>query len=95
MFTIYIGLNESGLAQHCFLKSLKLQRSAMAYTNLGLLYYRHHNLDMANKAFSNAQQTDPTYSLAWLGQVSFSALLQNQNDQCFGWFLFIRLSLLS
>ena len=48
---------------------MQLQRSAMAYTNLGFLYYRHDNLQGANKAFSNAQQTDPMYSLAWLGQV--------------------------
>ena len=66
---ISLELNESGLAQHCFLKSLQLQRSALAYTNLGFLYYRHDNLQCANAAFSNAQQTDPVYSLAWIGQV--------------------------
>ena len=67
--TFSLELNESGLAQHCFLKSLQLQRSALAYTNLGVLYYRHDNLQCANAAFSNAQQTDPMYSLAWIGQV--------------------------
>ncbi|CAF3398891.1 unnamed protein product [Rotaria socialis] len=62
------AMNESGLAQHCFFKSLQLQRSAVVYTNLGFLYYRHENIDLANKAFSKAQQTDPTHSLAWIGQ---------------------------
>jgi tetratricopeptide (TPR) repeat protein len=61
-------LNESGFAQHCFFKSLQLQRTAVGYTNLGFLYYRHENMQLANKAFSNAQQTDPMYSLAWIGQ---------------------------
>ncbi|CAF3843790.1 unnamed protein product [Adineta steineri] len=61
-------VNESGFAQHCFFKSLQLQRSAIAYTNLGFLYYRHENINLSNKAFSNAQQTDPMYSLAWIGQ---------------------------
>lgn len=62
-------LKESGFAQHCFFKSLQRQRTAVVYTNLGFLYYRHDNIGMANKAFSNAQQTDPMYSLAWIGQV--------------------------
>ncbi|CAF0802751.1 unnamed protein product [Rotaria sordida] len=62
------ALNESGFAQHCFFKSLQLQRSAIVYTNLGFLYYRHENIELANKAFSKAQQTDPMYSLAWIGQ---------------------------
>ncbi|CAF5218904.1 unnamed protein product, partial [Rotaria magnacalcarata] len=61
-------MNESGLAQHCFFKSLQLQRSAVVYTNLGFLYYRHENIDLANKAFSKAQQTDPAHALAWIGQ---------------------------
>lgn len=63
------GMKEAALAQHCFFKSLQLQRSAIAYTNLGFLYYRYDNLQTANKAFSSAQQTDPMYPLAWLGQV--------------------------
>jgi Tfp pilus assembly protein PilF len=65
----HLVLKASGFVQHCFFKSLQLQRSAMAFTNLGFLYYRHENLQMANKAFSSAQQTDPMYSLAWIGQV--------------------------
>jgi len=64
-----IVLNEPAFAQHCFFKSLQLQRSAIVYTNLGFLYYRYENIQLANKAFSNAQQTDPMYSLAWIGQV--------------------------
>ncbi len=64
-------MNESGFAQHCFFKSLQLQRTAVGYTNLGFLYYRHENMQLANKAFSNAQQTDPMYSLAWIGQVKY------------------------
>jgi superkiller protein 3 len=65
----FIVLKEAGFAQHCFFKSLQLQRSAIVYTNLGFLYYRYDNIQLANKAFSNAQQTDPMYSLAWIGQV--------------------------
>jgi tetratricopeptide (TPR) repeat protein len=70
-----IVLNESGFAQHCFFKSLQLQRSAIGYTNLGFLYYRYENIQLANKAFSNAQQTDPMYSLAWIGQVSYFSFI--------------------
>jgi len=70
-----IVLNESAFAQHCFFKSLQLQRSAIVYTNLGFLYYRYENIQLANKAFSNAQQTDPMYSLAWIGQVKHHLFL--------------------
>lgn len=64
-------MKESGFAQHCFFKSLQLQRSAIVYTNLGFLYYRYDNVELANQAFSKAQQTDPMYSLAWIGQVFY------------------------
>jgi hypothetical protein len=66
---IFLVFNESGFAQHCFFKSIQLQRSAVAYANLGFLYYRYENIELANRAFSYAQQTDPKYSLAWIGQV--------------------------
>jgi Tfp pilus assembly protein PilF len=70
----FVVLNQSGFAQHCFFKSLQFQRSAIVYTNLGFLYYRYENIQLANKAFSNAQQTDPMYSLAWIGQVKYSLI---------------------
>ena len=56
-------LNECAFAQHCFFKSIQFQRSAIAYANLGFVYYRFENLTLAN------QQTDPAYPLAWIGQV--------------------------
>ena len=81
----WIGLNESGFAQHCFFKSLQFQRTAVVYTNLGFLYYRYDNIEMANKAFSNAQQTDPMYSLAWIGQVEqlFLSVIQTWMETIF------------
>jgi hypothetical protein len=63
---VFIVLNESVFAQHCFFKSFQLQRSVIVYTNL---YYHYENIQLANKAFSNVQQTDLLYSLAWIGQV--------------------------
>ncbi|CAF0867411.1 unnamed protein product [Adineta ricciae] len=73
-------INESGFAQHCFFKSLQLQRSAIAYANLGFLYYRHENLQLANKAFSKAQQTDPMYPLAWIGQALFAEKIDHNES---------------
>ncbi|CAF1230342.1 unnamed protein product, partial [Didymodactylos carnosus] len=61
-------LHTPGFAQHCFFKSIQLQRSSCAYTNLGFLYYCHDNIQAANQAFSTAQQLDPQDSIAWTGQ---------------------------
>lgn len=43
-------------------------QNVVTWTNLGLLYYHHGDLELANEALYRAQVTDPDYSLAWLGQ---------------------------
>ena len=40
----------------------------VTWTNLGLLYLHHQDLELANLAFLRAQALDPNYPLAWLGQ---------------------------
>lgn len=40
----------------------------MTWTNLGLLYYYHGDLELANEALYRAQTLDSDYSVAWFGQ---------------------------
>lgn len=40
----------------------------VAWTNLGLLYLQHQDLELANQAFVRAQVLDSSHPLAWLGQ---------------------------
>lgn len=40
----------------------------VAWTNLGLLYLHHQDLELADQAFLRAQVLDSNYPLAWLGQ---------------------------
>lgn len=71
------------VAQHAFVVSLELyakvspgrQYSAQAddqdpitWTNLGYLYLRLEDLELANQCFLKAQIIDPDYAKAWLGQ---------------------------
>lgn len=62
-------------AQHCFIKSVKLENSsAVSWSNLGTLYLQHNHVQLANEAFQKAQSVDPKYSRSWIGQVSFPNL---------------------
>lgn len=73
------------LAQHCFIKALELDRKlAVVWTNMGILYlaWGRKNLTemgkmarMANTAFKQAQQSEPTYANAWTGQALLAEIL--------------------
>ena len=74
------------VAQHAFVRSLHLNdRVAQVWTNLGVLYLLHHDIQLANEAFTHAQSADPDYSLAWIGQ-GFLALLYGDPVEARGLF---------
>ncbi|KAL8583667.1 hypothetical protein ACOMHN_037390 [Nucella lapillus] len=57
------------LAQHCFIKSVQCEtNNAVAWTNLGTLYLRGNNIQLAHEAFKVAQSQDPEYLCSWVGQ---------------------------
>lgn len=57
------------LAQHCFIKSIQVENNnAVAWTNLGALYLKGSNLQLAHEAFKVAQSLDPSYVGCWIGQ---------------------------
>ena len=58
------------MAQHCFIKSLKLEdTNAMIWTNLGMFYLMKEEQLLAHECFKKSQAIDPEYSIAWIGQV--------------------------
>lgn len=62
-------INNLPLAQHCFIKSLELnKKAAIAWTNLGVLYFSQGEIKLANKAFSRSQQSETSYANGWTGQ---------------------------
>lgn len=73
-----LDLNNLALAQHCFIKALELDRKlAVAWTNLGILYLDQGQTKMANVAFKQAQQSEPTYANAWTGQAQIAEILES------------------
>lgn len=57
------------LAQHCFVRAIEnAPKSPIGWTNLGLLYLRHGDVDLANESLIKAQTVDPDYGAAWVGQ---------------------------
>ncbi|KAJ7594704.1 TPR-like protein [Mycena floridula] len=62
-------VSDAKVAQHAYVRALEIDnKSAIAWTNLGLLYLHSHDLELANEALYRAQTLDPDYTLAWVGQ---------------------------
>lgn len=66
-------VNDLALAQHCFIKALELDKKlAIVWTNLGVFYLSQGFEKMANMAFTQAQQSEPSYANAWAGQAQIA-----------------------
>lgn len=52
----------------------------VTWTNLGLLYLHHQDLELANEAFLRAQVLDSTDPLAWLGQGLVASANGHESD---------------
>lgn len=63
------------LAQHCFIKALEIDKVAVVWTNLGVLYLSQNQLKLANMAFRQAQQSEPSYGNAWTGQALVAEIM--------------------
>uniref|UniRef100_A0A671Y3D8 SKI3 subunit of superkiller complex n=1 Tax=Sparus aurata TaxID=8175 RepID=A0A671Y3D8_SPAAU len=63
------GLENFALAQHCFIKSIDVEpNNVVAWTNLGTLYLKKDNIELAHNAFKIAQSLEPLYVNCWIGQ---------------------------
>lgn len=47
----------------------------MVWTNLGVLYLTQGHAKLANSAFTQAQQSEPSYANAWTGQAQVAEIL--------------------
>lgn len=52
----------------------------VTWTNLGLLYLHHQDLELANEAFLRAQVLDSNYPLVWLGQGLVASAHGHEHD---------------
>lgn len=57
------------VAQHSFVRSLHINElNAKVWANLGVLYLRENDFELAHQAFGRSQSTDPDYAHAWVGE---------------------------
>ncbi|XP_054630521.1 tetratricopeptide repeat protein 37 isoform X1 [Dunckerocampus dactyliophorus] len=62
-------LQNLALAQHCFIKSIQVEpNNVVTWTNLGTLYMKKDNIELAHEAFKVAQSLEPLYVNCWIGQ---------------------------
>lgn len=63
------GIENLALAQHSFIKSIQAEaNNVSAWTNLGSLYLKNENIELAHEAFKVAQSLEPSYVNCWIGQ---------------------------
>lgn len=69
-------------AQHAYIKALEIDNKSFAtWTNLGLFYLYHSDVELANEAFYKAQVLNPDYTLAWIGQGLVAASHQDHKEE--------------
>ena len=68
---------QPAIAQHAYIRALELKpKSAESWTNLGSLYLRYGNEGLAHSCFQQAQNADPFYVPAWIGQANVAELVK-------------------
>lgn len=74
-------INNLALAQHSFIKALTIdKKSAVSWTNLGCLYLVKGDIQLANKAFGRAQQSDTGFINAWTGQACIAETIAQHDE---------------
>ncbi|XP_041957097.1 tetratricopeptide repeat protein 37 isoform X1 [Alosa sapidissima] len=72
------GVENFALAQHCFIKSVKVEpNNVVAWTNLGVLYLKKENIELAHEAFKVAQSLEPLYVNCWIGQALIAEMVDS------------------
>jgi superkiller protein 3 len=68
-------------AQHAYIKALDIDsRNAATWVNLGLLYFHHGDVELANEAFYRAQVLDSDNTTAWVGQFLVARANNDRGD---------------
>ena len=70
------------LAQHAYIKSLKIDKDSnpIAWTNLGLLYMLNKDYELANQCYSEAQSNDPKYAQCWVAMAYLARAMGYEED---------------
>ena len=62
-------VTQAKAAQHAYIKALEIDsKSSTTWVSLGLLYFYHGDLELANEVMYRAQVLDPDNTSAWVGQ---------------------------
>lgn len=68
-------------AQHAYIKALELDsKNSVTWVSLGLLYFYHGDLELANEAMYRAQVLDPDNTSAWVGQFLIAVANGHETD---------------
>ncbi|KAK0207900.1 superkiller protein 3 [Desarmillaria ectypa] len=74
-------LTQAKSAQHAYIRALEVDsKNTATWTNLGLLYLYHNDVELANEALYRAQTLDPDYTLAWVGQALVATANGHESD---------------
>lgn len=66
---VYKAINKQSLAQHAFIKALKLDPiNSTLWSNLGVFYLIIGEQKLANQSFKKAQEGNPAFIQSWIGQ---------------------------
>lgn len=74
------SLNKNAkISQHCFIKALSLDsKSPFFWFNLGMLYIKYSDFELANECFIRAQSISPGESMSWVGE---ALIADEKNDK--------------
>lgn len=74
-------INNLKLAQHAFIQAVTVdKKSYTSWTNLGVLYLTQSQIKLANKSFAMAQQSEPNYLNAWVGQAMIAEHIEDVDE---------------
>ncbi|KAF8894922.1 hypothetical protein CPB84DRAFT_1682556 [Gymnopilus junonius] len=74
-------LSHAKAAQHAYIRALEIDsKNSATWVNLGLLYYYHGDVDLANEALYRAQVLDPDNTRAWVGQFIIATANEDKTD---------------
>ncbi|CAI2167287.1 18526_t:CDS:10 [Funneliformis geosporum] len=74
-------IDDAKISQNAFIRAINYSpMSSTPWTNLGILYLLHSDLELANQAFSKAHSLDPDYVPGWVGQAYVANLWGSSSE---------------
>ena len=75
-----ISAKNHSIAQHCFIKSIQLNKSTneVPWNNLGILYFQKNNIQLPHKALCRSQSEEPSFVNCWIGLSLIAAQVKHE-----------------